>query len=263
VLGSIGEYGASVAMFRARGLEPEPRAADELADAIRSDPPALVHVTHLASHRSSVQPLEDVIAACAEVGVPLWVDAAQSVGHLEVPAGAAAVLGTSRKWLSGPRGVGFVGVRPEWAARLRPIVVPPFELPPAQLLESLEAHVAGRVGLCVAVGEHAVLGPAAVRAALADSGARARAALDGAAGWTLAGADEPPSAIVSLRPPAGVDVPVVRRRLLQEHAILTTTAGADRAPFDVDETYLRVSPHVDVTDDDLEALASALVTLSG
>ncbi|HVU72802.1 MAG TPA: aminotransferase class V-fold PLP-dependent enzyme [Mycobacteriales bacterium] len=263
VLNVTSDYGPAVAMLRGRGLEVRSFAGDALPDAIRNEPPALVHVTHLASHRGAVAPVAEILAAAQEAGVPTWIDAAQSIGHLEIPRGASVVYATSRKWLAGPRGVGVVAVHPDWAGRLQPTVTYPYELPPVQdALESQEAHVAGRVGLCVAVGELAALGPANVHAALADVGSRTRAALDGVAGWTLAVRDEVPSAIVSLRPPDGVDVAEVRARLLREHAILTTTAGPDRAPADTDGTYLRVSPHVDVNDDDLDAVAKALVALT-
>ena len=45
-------------------------------------------------------------------GVPLVLDVAQSLGQTPVPTGCAAYLGTSRKWLCGPRGVGFTVLDP-------------------------------------------------------------------------------------------------------------------------------------------------------
>ena len=52
-------------------------------------------------------------------------DAAQSLGHVDVDLGADAVYATSRKWLAGPRGVGVLCVRPSLAAELTPLLPEP------------------------------------------------------------------------------------------------------------------------------------------
>lgn len=55
----------------------------------------------------------------------------------------------------------------------------------------------------------------------------------------------------------------VRSRLLAEHKIVATAALPARAPRDMDEGYLRVSPHVDCDEGDLRKLASALTSFQG
>ena len=67
-----------------------------------------------------------------------------------------------------------------------------------------------------------------------------------------------PSAITTLAPPDGVDPMAVRARLIAEHSIVTTFLSQERAPREMTRPALRVSPHVDVTDADLETLAEAL-----
>jgi cysteine desulfurase len=47
---------------------------------------------------------------CTEAGVPLLVDAAQSVGRVPVPAGWSLLTASARKW-GGPPGVGVLAVR--------------------------------------------------------------------------------------------------------------------------------------------------------
>jgi pyridoxal 5-phosphate dependent beta-lyase len=80
------------------------------------------------------------------------------------------------------------------------------------------------------------------------------------AGWVVpvpncaAGA----SAITALRPVAGQKVAVVRSMLLADHQIVTTAAVPARAPSEMKEPYLRISPHVDVTPEDLAMLRRAL-----
>jgi cysteine desulfurase len=58
----------------------------------------------------TVQRLDEVAALCAERDVPLFVDAAASVGRLDLPAGWAAAAASAHKW-GGPAGVGVLLVR--------------------------------------------------------------------------------------------------------------------------------------------------------
>jgi cysteine desulfurase len=64
-----------------------------------------------ANHEvGTVQPVEAVAAACADAGVPLYVDAAQTLGRAVVPAGWSLLSGSARKW-GGPTGVGVLAIR--------------------------------------------------------------------------------------------------------------------------------------------------------
>ena len=85
-----------------------------------------------------------------------------------------------------------------------------------------------------------------------------RAALDGVSGWTVVEPADEPTATTTLRPPDGVDVVATRARLLAEHGTVLSALTPERAPGEMTGPVLRVSPHLDVTDDDLEALAAAL-----
>ena len=62
----------------------------------------------------------------------------------------------------------------------------------------------------------------------------------------------------SRHPPDGVGVVETRTRLLVEHGIVTSAIGPERAPGEMTGPVLRISPHLDATADDLEALAAAL-----
>ncbi|WP_243737889.1 ergothioneine biosynthesis PLP-dependent enzyme EgtE [Blastococcus xanthinilyticus] len=261
-----GEYAPNVAQLRAAGLRPEPLPVDGLGRAdldgvarlLATDPPRFVHLTHVGSHRGLLQPAREVSDLCRAAGVPLVLDAAQSLGHVDVDLGADVVYGTSRKWLAGPRGVGMLFARPAIAAELVPVLPEPEGEPPLRAFESGEAHVAGRVGLVVALGEHLAAGPDRVRARLAALGRATRELLDGVAGWRVVEPAAEPTATTTLRPPEGTDVVETRTRLLTEHGIVLSAIGPERAPGEMTGPVLRVSPHLDATLEDLEALAAAL-----
>jgi cysteine desulfurase len=64
-----------------------------------------------ASHEvGTVQPVAEVAQACARAGVPLVLDAAQSVGRVPVPGGWSCLSASAYKW-GGPAGVGILVVR--------------------------------------------------------------------------------------------------------------------------------------------------------
>ena len=264
-----GEFGPNLAVMVANGFEVVLLPVDslgrvvveDLAGHLAADAPSLVHLTVVPSHRGIVQPLCDIADVCRECGVPLVLDAAQGLGHIDCAVGADAVYATSRKWLAGPRGVGVLGVRPDRAASLRPKLPPPHwvtDIPVLRRLELGEANIAARVGFSVAVAEHMAYGPASLRARLADAGRLTRAVLSDLPGWRVVEPGDSPTAITTLAPTRGADVEQVRTELIARHAIVTTVAGPDRAPFELSTPVLRVSPQVDVTADELTMFARAL-----
>ena len=122
--------------------------------------------------------------------------------------GAAAVAGTSRKWLHGPRGVGFAVVGAQW----RPHLAGPPTLhshagqgadvradPDVSVLEPREAAVAARVGLAAAVAELVAAGPDAVATRLAGLGVALRhLLLERVPALPLGEPVDEPSAIVTI-----------------------------------------------------------------
>ena len=270
------EWGPNLSAFASRGLTITelPVQGDgtldlgQLEKVLAAAPPAVVHLTQVASHRGLVQPVAQAADLCHAAGVPLWVDAAQALGHVNTACGADAVYATSRKWLAGPRGVGMLAIRQSWWDRLR---VPASELAraslpadagPVRLLESGEANVAGRVGLCTAVGQHLDAGPASIWQRLAEVGALTRQTLADLPGWEVADHSGTGSAITGLRPRAGQDVHLTRARLLEAYGILTTACIPARAPREMTGPLLRISPHVDCTPEDLSLLRRALAEMA-
>jgi hercynylcysteine S-oxide lyase len=267
-----GEYWHNRAVLHDRGLAPVVLPADDLGRAdldgvarvLRDDPPALVHVTLVGSHRGVVQPGRELAALCRAAGVPFVLDVAQALGHVDCDLGADVAYAPARKWLAGPRGVGFLVMRPSITDRLTPVLPPALfddggaGVDHAQWYESADAHVAGRVGVVTALGEHLAAGPDRVRGRLAALGRATRERTDGRGGWRVVEPLDEPTAITTLRPPPGVDVAAEVARLLAEHRVLVTAVGRERARDELTGPVLRVSPHLDATLDDLDALAAGL-----
>ena len=255
-----GEYGPNLFAMARHGFDVRLLPVDAsgrldveaAALALASEPPALVHFTPLASHRGIVQPIDAVAAMCRDAGIPLIVDAAQAFAHLDCAGvGADALYSSSRKWTAGPRGVGILAARPGLLSEAALVQ-----------LDHAEANVAAQVGFSVALGEHLAAGPEKVRARLVEVGATTRIAMAGVAGWRVVEPTDEPSATTTLTPPDGVDPLAVRTRLIAEHRIVTTFLRVERAPREMTGPALRLSPHVDVTADDLDAFATALVTVT-
>lgn len=92
----------------------------EFAAALRPDT-ALACLQSANHEVGTVQPVEDVAVACAARGVPLLVDAAQSVGRVDLPTGWSLLVASAHKW-GGPPGVGVLAVRKRtrWRSPLPP-----------------------------------------------------------------------------------------------------------------------------------------------
>ncbi len=263
------EWGPDLEILEHRGLRAETLDVDSLGVVdlaalearLRDSPPELLLVDQVAAHRGLVQPAEAMVALGRAFGVPVWVDAAQAVGQLPVAA-ADAVFGTSRKWLTGPRGVGMLAIAAQHrdTLRLRRAAKYP-DRPPVRHLESEEAHVAGRVGLAVAVRECLDLGIEQISRRLVEVGRLTREAVESVDGWEVLHPEAPAGAITALVATAGQDVAATRQRLLDQHAIVTSICHPWRAPREVPHgtgPWLRLSPHVDLTGADLDRLCEAL-----
>ncbi len=84
-------------------------SARSYADALRPDT-ALACLQSANHEVGTVQPVAEVAAVCREAGVPLLVDAAQSLGWGPVEGDWSLLTASAHKW-GGPSGVGLLAVR--------------------------------------------------------------------------------------------------------------------------------------------------------
>lgn len=85
----------------------------------------LVIVSHASNVCGALFPLEEVARICADNGIPLVVDAAQTAGHISIDfdkLGLAALCVPGHKGLLGPQGVGAMLLNKNFSEKIRPIV---------------------------------------------------------------------------------------------------------------------------------------------
>ena len=126
---------------------------------------ALVALTHVPTNSGLVNPAAEVGALARQAGVPFLLDACQSAGQLPLDVralGCDVLTASARKFLRGPRGVGFLFVRGDRLPDLKPVAADlraadwtaPERLewsPTARRFETWEASVAGRLAMGAAV----------------------------------------------------------------------------------------------------------------
>jgi selenocysteine lyase/cysteine desulfurase len=222
-------------------------------------------------------PIEAMSALCRAHGAELFVDAIQACGIVPFDARVADyVAAGAHKWLMGLEGIGFLCIRPERAAALRPIVagwlshLDPLDFllrgpgllrydrpirATADMVEPGSQNVAGCAALEASVSLLAELGVGAIAAHVTSYLDRLEPALV-LRGFRSLRSAEPAarSGILSVVPPDGVDV-VALVRELERHRIAAS----------IPDGVLRFAPHwpnaLDEVDDVLAALDASVAAI--
>ncbi len=241
-------------------------------------PISLITLNHMPTNGGLVNPAAEVGSIARSHGVPFLLDACQTVG--QVPIDVAEIqcdmlTATSRKYLRGPRGLGFSYVREGFIERLSPVFVElenaPVVLPEryglatsARRFETWEKAYANVVGLGAAAGYADEIGVPDIWERIQFLAARMRILLWEIDGVTVYDQGRVQGGIVTF------DIegrqPLEAQELLAEHSINVSISTPFSAPVDMHRRQIdglvRASVHAYNTEEEIENLIEAVAVMA-
>ncbi len=219
-----------------------------------------------------IQPAAAVGELTRARGVPLLLDACQSVGQVDLRSVQWDLLSaTGRKYLRGPRGTGFLAVRSAWLDHLTPPMIDlsgahwigpdHYELVPgARRFELWERSVASVLGLRTAVRYALELGIEPLEARIAGLAGILRARLEEIPGVTIQDRGARRCGLVTFTVD-GVPAEMLRDRLATER-INVSVSSAEATLLDMVDRGLdqvvRASVHAYNTEAEVDRLVSLI-----
>ncbi|GAA2098612.1 aminotransferase class V-fold PLP-dependent enzyme [Streptomyces albiaxialis] len=238
----------------------------------------LVGVTHVPTSGGLVNPAAEIGRVTRAAGVPFLLDATQSVGQFPVDVaelGCDMLTATGRKFLRGPRGTGFLWVRPEALAALEPHVTDVAAATwdgqrgftwheGARRFETWEVSYANVLGLGAAAEQALELGMDAIGDRARALGARLRDGLDAVPGLTTHDLGPDRCAIVTCAVEGTAAAETAAA--LAARGINVTVTDPAQTQFDTEDRgvhpLVRLSPHYYNTEDEIDSAVEALAELA-
>lgn len=234
----------------------------------------LIAITHVPTNGGLVNPAAAIGALAREHGIPFLLDACQSAGQMPLDVSDLQVdmlSATSRKFLRGPRGVGFLYVRRSMIEHLEPpfldmraatwVSPGAYRLrDDARRFENWECNVAAKIAMGVAVDYALEWGLDAIEArvrGLADDLRQRLASLDGV---RVRDRGARPCGIVSFTAAAAAPADIVRG--LAERGINASVSRATSTQLDMHarglDALVRAGIHYYNTEEEVERFIAAL-----
>jgi cysteine desulfurase / selenocysteine lyase len=283
VLTSASEYGSNAIAFlhaaRDRGIKVEVLPDDEhgqvsldALEAALDDDVRLVAVNHVPTHDGLVNPVAEIGRLTRAAGALYLVDACQSVGQLAVSVdeiGCDFLSATGRKFLRGPRGIGFLYVRRAALDRITPTFLDDrsavwtgpssYEThDDARRFESYERSAALQLGLGAAVDYALAIGLPAIEERVRGLAATLRAALAEVPGVVVRDRGARRSGIVTFtregHAPAEIVASLARQKINVRLSEQTYRYDGGAAP----RPRVRASVHYYNTEEEIARLTDAL-----
>lgn len=248
--------------------------------AMLDDRVRLVAITHMPTNGGLIQPAEAIGRTLRDAGsgAVYLLDACQTVGQTPVDVraiGCHALSATSRKYLRGPRGRGFLWVDGPLAERLEPPMLDNhaatwtgtdrYELAPgARRFENWEQPTALTLGLGLAVDHAREIGPDRIRATVQPRAEGLRRRLDAIPGVTVRDLGQTRGAIVSFTVdgvrPEDVKAALARDRINVSVSVITSTRyDMERRGLD---DIVRASLHYVTTEAECDLLAERVEAIA-
>jgi len=251
----------------------------ESLQAMIDDSVKLISVTHVPTNGGLVNPVEAIGAVARANDILYIVDACQSAGQMPLDVNAIqcdVLSATGRKWLRGPRGVGFLYVSSRILESLHPpmidlfsavwVDVDRYELrKDARRFENWESNYAAKLGLGSAIDYALNIGLDNIEVEVSRLADMFRARLGEIAGVNLHDIGEKKCGIVTFSV-TGIDPAAIEARL-RENKIHVSVSSPASTLIDATRrelpTLVRASVHYYNQETQIDALVSCVKTISG
>ena len=251
---------------------------DSVRAIVRERRPRLVAVSWIPTNSGLVQDVEAVGAVCEDAGVPYIVDACQAVGQIPIDVARLKcdyLSATARKFLRGPRGIGFMYASDSALSRgdhplfidmrgARWLTAGFYEVAPtARRYEDWEFPYALVLGQAAAARYALEVGIELAQSRAWALAARLRDALGAIRGVRVVDRGATRCAIVTMTAEGRHADTIVRA--LRERGINTVSSLREFGIYDFDakgiETAVRLSPHYYNTEAEVDAAVAALQSI--